>query len=155
MLYHLKSGESNTATAITKQLQKDDNINVSRRTISRVLHSFGYIAKEKKKKPRLTDQHKKARYQWAKKYSTWTIEDWKNVIWSDESKFNVINSDGKEYYWTNNPSNITDQSVRPTVKFGGGSVMVWGCMTWNGVGYSCKIDGNMDAALYSIRNIER
>ena len=27
--------------------------------------------------------------------------------------------------------------------------MVWGCMTWNGVGYSCKIDGNMDAALYS------
>ena len=26
--------------------------------------------------------------------------------------------------------------------------MVWGCFTWNGVGYSCKIDGKMDKNLY-------
>ena len=33
-------------------------------------------------------------------------------------------------------------------KFGGGSIIVWGCMTWEGVGYACKIDGKMDADLY-------
>ena len=26
--------------------------------------------------------------------------------------------------------------------------MMWGCMGWDGVGYSCKIDGKMDADLY-------
>ena len=27
--------------------------------------------------------------------------------------------------------------------------MVWGCMTPQGVGYMCKIDGRMDAELYT------
>ena len=26
--------------------------------------------------------------------------------------------------------------------------MLWGCMTWEGVGMACKIDGKMDADLY-------
>ena len=26
--------------------------------------------------------------------------------------------------------------------------MVWGCMTWDGAGLACKIDGKMDADLY-------
>ena len=27
--------------------------------------------------------------------------------------------------------------------------MVWGCMTIQGVGYMCKIDGRMDTELYT------
>ena len=27
--------------------------------------------------------------------------------------------------------------------------MMWGCMSWDGVGYSCKINDGMDAELYS------
>jgi hypothetical protein len=38
--------------------------------------------------------------------------------------------------------------VIETKKFGGGSLMVWGCMTWDGPGFLCKIDGKMDADLY-------
>ena len=26
--------------------------------------------------------------------------------------------------------------------------MLWGCMCWDGIGYSCKIDGRMDGDLY-------
>ena len=40
-------------------------------------------------------------------------------------------------------------SREETVKFGGDSLMMWGCMTNDGVGYACKIEGNMDAALYT------
>jgi len=35
-----------------------------------------------------------------------------------------------------------------TVKFGGGSLMMWGCMSWEGVGYATRIEGGMDADLY-------
>jgi len=41
------------------------------------------------------------------------------------------------------------QHVKGTVKFGGGSLMIWGCMTAQGVGYACRIDGNMNAELYT------
>ena len=46
---------------------------------------------------------------------------------------------------------LKDAHIKPTVKFGGGSVFVWGCFTCHGVGYLCKIDGGLDAELY--RNI--
>ena len=35
------------------------------------------------------------------------------------------------------------------MKFGGGSLMRLGYMSWDGVGYCCKIDGRMDGELYS------
>ena len=41
-----------------------------------------------------------------------------------------------------------DRLVQGTVKFGGGSLMMWGCMSWDGVGYFYKIDGRMDGELY-------
>lgn len=99
----------------------------------------------------------------AKKHESWTSDDWKNVIWSDESKFSLPTSDGKEYYWTNRPAELTEEGISPTLKFGGGGIMVWGCLTWEGVksndfsalfahflgvGYSCKIDDIMEADLY-------
>ena len=34
------------------------------------------------------------------------------------------------------------------MKFGGGSVMLWGCMLWDGPGYACRIYGRMDGDLF-------
>ena len=44
---------------------------------------------------------------------------------------------------------LTEQHVKGTVKFGGGSLMMWGCMTAQEVGYACCIDGHMDSELYT------
>jgi transposase len=44
---------------------------------------------------------------------------------------------------------LTEQHVEGTVKFGDGSLMMWGCMTAQNVGYACRIKGNMDAQLYT------
>ena len=43
---------------------------------------------------------------------------------------------------------LSDRLVEGTLKFGRGSVMVWGCMLWEGPGYAVKIDGRMDGDLY-------
>ena len=41
-----------------------------------------------------------------------------------------------------------NRCVKGTLKFGGGSLMVWGCMFWDGPGYAARIDGKMDSELY-------
>jgi hypothetical protein len=51
----------------------------------------------KKKKPLLSVKHRKTRLAFAQKYGKWTVEDWKRVIWSDETKINRFGSDGREW----------------------------------------------------------
>jgi len=43
---------------------------------------------------------------------------------------------------------LTDKEVNGTVNFGGGSLMVWGCMGWNGVGMLAEVEGKMSAEQY-------
>ncbi|KAG1145923.1 hypothetical protein G6F37_007120 [Rhizopus arrhizus] len=99
--------------------------------------------------PLLSAKHRKARLEWALAHRYWTIDDWRKVIFSDESKINVWGSDGIEFYWCLPGSPLQPHHVIPTVKHGGGSVMVWACMTSHGVGYICEIyDGRMTASDY-------
>ena len=84
----------------------------------------------------------------AESHKDWTVEDWKRVIWSDETKINRLGSDGKKWVWKRPGEGLSDRLVQGTVKFGGGSLMIWGCMFWEGPGYATKIDGRMDADLF-------
>ncbi|EIE91034.1 hypothetical protein RO3G_15745 [Rhizopus delemar RA 99-880] len=43
-------------------------------------------------KPTLTARHHKSRPQWAKERTNWTEDQWRNVVWSDESRFCVEDS---------------------------------------------------------------
>ncbi|KAF8546017.1 hypothetical protein OG21DRAFT_1399366, partial [Imleria badia] len=43
---------------------------------------------------------------------------------------------------------LSDRLIQGTLKFGEGSLMMWGCMTWEGVGFATKIDDRMDGDLY-------
>ena len=81
-------------------------------------------------------------------HKDWTLEDWKRVVWSDETKINRIGSDGRKWVWKRAGEQLSPRLVEETVKVGGGHLMFWGCMTWEGVGYGCNIEGKMDADLY-------
>src|SRR5436190_22054047 len=71
------------------------------------------------------------------------------VVWSDETKINRLGSDGRRWAWKKAGEGLSDRLVEGTLKFGGGSLMMWGCMLCEGVGFACKIDGNMDGELYT------
>jgi len=59
-----------------------------------------------------------------------------------------LGSDERQWVWEKNGEGLSDRWVEGTKKFGGGSLMMWGCMTWEGVWYACRIDGKMDGDLY-------
>jgi len=75
-------------------------------------------------------------------------EDWKRVLWSDETKLNFFGSYDRKWAWKGQDSGLSDRLVEGIVMCGGGSVMVWGCMLWDGPGYACKIDCSRDGDLF-------
>lgn len=142
------AGTAQTAVQLKRCLAKDYQMVLSAATIRRILKSQGLNGRIRIKKPLLTKRHKKLRLNFAKKYKHWTRREWSRVMFSDETKINRLGSDGKEYIWREVNEPLSDRTVKPTVKGGGGSIMVWGCMGMQGVGYSSKITGTMNAALY-------
>jgi transposase len=142
------SNQCSTAIDIQKQLQNFEKIKVSADTIRRTLRRNGLVSRIKKKKPYLRKMHRIRRLAFARKYQNWTLDDWKRVVWSDESKFMLFGSDGRLYCWKKPDEPLRSPHVKPTVKFGVGSIMVWGCFTSHGTGNLCRIEGGLDGELY-------
>ena len=80
------------------------------------------------KRPRLTPHHRKERLDIAIRHQHWTLEDWKKVVWSDEAKINHLRSDGRRLVWKKAGEGLSDRLVEGTLKFGGHSLMIWGCI---------------------------
>ncbi|GFX44969.1 transposable element Tcb1 transposase [Trichonephila clavipes] len=95
--------------------------------------------------------NRQARLALAKMYVNQSTEYWENVIFIDESKCNFFGSDGKRKVWRKSNTAMHVKNVRPTIKYGGGDQIVWGCMASSGVGtfYSCLHSANKKKKLLS------
>ena len=65
------------------------------------------------------------------------------MVWWDEE--NLFGSDGFKHVWQRQGEEYKDKCVMPTAKYGGGNVMVLGCMSAVGVGELYFIEGNMNS----------
>jgi transposase len=120
----IMTNECSTAIEVQKSLKVHENTEVSANTIRRVLKKNGFDLRIKWKKPLLSKTYRKKRLEFAMKYKNWTVQDWKKVIWSDESKFQIFGSDGRKYCWKKAGEQLNDRHIKPMVKYGGGSVFV-------------------------------
>ncbi len=71
------------------------------------------------------------------------MDYWNHVLWSDETKINLFG--GVKCVWRQPGEEYKDKCVLPTVKHGGGSVMVWGCMSAAGTWELQFIEGTTNA----------
>ena len=132
----------------SRQLLIQLGANVSTKTISRRLRKAGLFARHPWKKPLLTVAMRKKRIAWARKYCDWSIQDWEKVIFSDETKINLYQSDGNIYVRRRIGEALLPSCTQKTVKFGT-SVMIWGCMNATGVGRIHIINGTVNANVYA------
>ena len=70
------------------------------------------------------------------------------MLFSDESKFKLFKSDGCQYALFRPGQAYDDQFVKKTIEHGGGKVMVWGCITGQGMGRLHKIEKIIQAPDY-------
>jgi hypothetical protein len=127
--------ECDTAVQVHSTLIMGEGQAPSLSTIKRNLRTAGLVSAFKRKKPLLSALHRRRRLAFARHHAKWTVDDWKRVIFSDESKIQRFDSEGRQRCWRIPGEPLGPRTVNPTVKHGGGNVMVWGCMTSRGVGY--------------------
>ena len=144
----ITSGNLENAVEAKKYLSEKLNITISTNRVRQILKEEGMTSTRLTKGPKLTPKHIKQRMDFVRMYEDWTVDDWKLVLWTDETRINRIGSDGKIWTWRNRRHPNQKRLYDETVKHGGGSVFFWGCFSYYGPGYISQIQGNMDASLY-------
>ena len=99
------------------------------------------------KKEVLTERHRRLRIGWVRTRKFWTVNDWKKVIFSDECSVK-IGADKRVYVWKMNDEGYYRPDLYGDVKPPQYKVMIWGCMTWFGVGTISVVDGTRDSQGY-------
>ncbi|KAI4894956.1 hypothetical protein NFI96_007868 [Prochilodus magdalenae] len=91
--------------------------------------------------PLLKSAHVQARLMFAHDHLDDPEESWEKALWSDglNSTRRVWRTKNDEYH----PKNTI-----PTVKHGGGSIMLWGCFSAHGTGRLHCIEERMTGAMY-------
>lgn len=130
------------------QVKTELGIHVSHASVKNYLNAINIFAFSPIKKPLLSKKHIQKRYEASRRWIKMSEDTVKSIIFSDESKFNLFYSDGSIPVWRQPKTGHKTENICPTVKFGGGSVMVWGCFSYFGKGRLHFIDGIMDSAAY-------
>jgi len=70
------------------------------------------------------------------------------ILWSDETKIELFGPNSKCHVWRKPGTVHHLANTIPTVKHGGGSIMLWGCFSVTGTGRLDRIKEKRNAAIY-------
>lgn len=132
------------AAELSKQLGEE----ITAAMVKGALKRNGFHGRRPARKPRLLLRHRKARLSFARKFVSKPLSFWKQVIFSDEAPFQIFPTFSGQWVWRRPHERLLPRNVHPTVKHGGGTVQVWGCMTVRGVGWMCRLPQGLDAETY-------
>jgi len=100
------------------------------------------------RKPFLIEDQVKRRLEWCRVHVRWSIEDWKRVLFSDESPFVLRYAWGRRV-WRRVGERYKPEDLMRTIKHDK-KINVWGCFSYYGVGNLCRIHGLMDGRTYTM-----
>ncbi|GFW51973.1 transposable element Tc1 transposase [Trichonephila clavipes] len=92
----------------------------SAETVRRVLRKAGCNGRVARKKPLIGKRNRVKRLKFAKEHILKPQQFWNEVIFSDESKFNIFGSDVRRMVWRKPNTSHHPKHTIPTVKHGGG-----------------------------------
>ena len=117
-----------------QQIINDIGLGISKTTVQRRLKELGINKHVAHMKPHLTPHHMAARLQWVLEHENWTVEQWGDVIWSDESSIQVGFDPCQMMVFRRPDEEFLPACLRPSFKSKRVSIMVWGCFRWNKLG---------------------
>ena len=109
-------------------------VKISQTTLRRRRTEFRLGSYVVAKKPGLRPENVEARLRWALEHINWSVEDWKRVIWSDESSIWVGVNPRRQWVIRPPGERLNRKYVKKTFKSAQVKVMVWACFTGDRLG---------------------
>ncbi len=126
-----------TVTQITTRYNQAMQNTISEHTTCRTLQQMAYRV------PLLSAKNGKWRIHFTQDLQNWTIDDCKNVAWSDESQFLLRHSDGRVRIWRKEHESMDPSCLVSMVQAGDG-VMVWEIFSWHTLGPLVPIEHRLN-----------
>lgn len=120
------------AVELQQQLQSVRRTAVSVSTIRRRLREKKIAAHRAATGPKLTAQHRRERLQFARDHVNWTLEQWRAVLFSDETRVCLFCNDRRRRVYRRQGERFAQACIEETVEYGGGSCMFWGGISIDG-----------------------
>ena len=132
------------------QIQQQCNLvkKCSLSTVKNRLKEFnlkGYVAR---RKPMISAKNRKRRLDFVRCNEDHDSSYWSKVLFSDESKFNRLGSNGRQYVRRRKDEEFNPRCSVSTLQGGGGSVLVWGIISTNGPGPIVRLQGRINSTKY-------
>ena len=121
---------------------------ISLQTIRNRLHFDRLTSHRLRKRPSLTDRHKRNRLAFGRRHRRWTRRQWGNVLFTDESTVSLRWVDARRRVWRRRREDIGDEGIQPVEAFGGGRLMVWAGISTDGKTDMEIIRGGLTADRY-------
>ncbi|KAG2457038.1 TCB1 transposase, partial [Polypterus senegalus] len=119
-----------------------------RTTISAAIYQADLYDRVARRKPLLSKRHMAAHLEFAKRHMKDSQTMRNKILWSDETKIEPFGVNARHRVWRKPGTAHHQASTIPTVKHGGGNIMLWGCFSAAGTGSLVRIKGKMTAAMY-------
>ncbi|GFT08755.1 transposable element Tcb2 transposase [Trichonephila clavipes] len=120
----------------------------SRETIRRRLTEVGLRSRRPLRRLPLTPHHRQCRLDFCRPRATWSVTDWRRVIFSDESRFSLSADDHRTRVWRrtgqrSDPAFIVERHTAISQ-----GVTVWGAISWDTRSSLVVLQGTLTARRY-------
>ncbi len=131
--------DSNTRESFTRSELKLESVHQE--------SSRSDVFRKRATKPLLNQRQHQKHLTWAVEKKNWTVAQWSNVLFSDESKFCISFGNQGPRVWRKSGEAQNPCCLKSSVKFSQ-SVMIWAAMSSAGVGPLCFLNSTVNAAIY-------
>ena len=130
IIHQITSGRLDNAVEATHFINNILPNPITPQTVRNALKQNDFCTVVKTKCPLLKKAHRLECLKLARYHENWTVEDWKRILWSDETKINRIGSDGilgrrrENHFLTESPPLQSNMEEGTILWYG----VVWGGM---------------------------
>ena len=127
--------ETKNPMVTREELQEDmrpSGCSVTKGIISNEIRRNGLKSRRPKKTPVLLKRQRDARFKFVRQEKKNSF--WEKVLWTYETKIELFGHNNRNHVWGKDGKAYSPKNTVPTVKLGGGSIMIWECFSAKGVG---------------------
>ena len=121
---------------------------ISDQTVRNRLRQAGLRPRRPAQRIVLPQRNRIFRLQWCRRCRVWHRDQWRRIAFSDESRFTLHRADGRARVYRRRNERFAQNCIQEADRFGGGSVMVWAAICFNGRTDLVHIQGTLNGVRY-------